>query len=240
MGGGGVTRCKPRSYTSSFPRHRVKQAEVGRSNSPQASKRLSFGSSLKSLKRFSRFCDSARGNVPLLREFRIHSALIGVFFAVDRSNVRRIFIEIGSAGPKFLAVRGNRHHTRHLLNQEFIQALLLHFREHGKKAIEKVAREQPASYVKILALLVPREHKVEHRNFAADLTDEELDAAIEGIREMLAAQAENAKVIEGTAEAIALQPSTEPDQPLRKRRNRLLEHVDTAIGPRERGKRKPQ
>jgi len=40
---------------------------------------------------------------------------------------------------------GNRHHSRHLLNQEFIQALLLHFREHGKKAIEKVAREQPAS-----------------------------------------------------------------------------------------------
>jgi hypothetical protein len=46
---------------------------------------------------------------------------------------------------------GNRHHTRHLLNQEFIQALLLHFREHGKKAIEKVAREQPASYLKTLA-----------------------------------------------------------------------------------------
>jgi hypothetical protein len=31
---------------------------------------------------------------------------------------------------------GNRHHSRHLLNQEFIQALLLHFRQHGKKAID--------------------------------------------------------------------------------------------------------
>ena len=30
-----------------------------------------------------------------------------------------------------------------------MQALLLHFREHGKKAIEKVAREQPAAYLKI-------------------------------------------------------------------------------------------
>ena len=28
---------------------------------------------------------------------------------------------------------GNRHRTRHLLNQEFMQALLLHFRQHGKK-----------------------------------------------------------------------------------------------------------
>jgi hypothetical protein len=33
-----------------------------------------------------------------------------------------------------------------------MQALLLHFRQHGKKAIEKVAREQPASYLKILGL----------------------------------------------------------------------------------------
>jgi Zn-dependent oligopeptidase len=65
----------------------------------------------------------------------------------------------GKSGP-----HGNRHHSRHLLNQEFIQALLLHFREHGKKAIEKVAREQPASYLKILALLVPRQHKLEHSN----------------------------------------------------------------------------
>jgi len=63
----------------------------------------------------------------------------------------------------------------------------LHFREHGKKAIEKVAREQPASYLKILALLVPREHKVEYRNSLKDWTDEELDAAIEAIQAMLAA-----------------------------------------------------
>ena len=70
----------------------------------------------------------------------------------------------------------NRHRTRHLLNQEFIQALLLHFRQHGKKAIEKVAREQPASYLKILALLVPREHKVEHSNLLKELTDEQLEA----------------------------------------------------------------
>ena len=56
---------------------------------------------------------------------------------------------------------GNRHRTRHLLNQEFMQALLLNFRHEGKKAIEKVARNQPAAYLKILALLVPREMKLE-------------------------------------------------------------------------------
>ena len=46
---------------------------------------------------------------------------------------------------------GNMHRTRHLLNQEFMQALLLNFRDQGKKAIEKVARNQPAAYLKILA-----------------------------------------------------------------------------------------
>ena len=96
---------------------------------------------------------------------------------------------------------GNRHHTRHLLNQEFIQALLLHFREHGKKAIEKVAREQPAAYLKILALLVPREMKLEHSGGVKAMSDEQIEEAIEAIQTMLAARAgEAAKVIEGAAE----------------------------------------
>jgi hypothetical protein len=33
------------------------------------------------------------------------TAVIGVFFAVDRRNMRRIFIEIRSADPKLFAVR---------------------------------------------------------------------------------------------------------------------------------------
>src|SRR5262249_2262268 len=68
-------------------------------------KRLRFGSSLKSLTRVSRFCDSARGSVALLRDFRIQSTLFGVFFAVDWRDVRRIFIQVGSPYPIFLAVR---------------------------------------------------------------------------------------------------------------------------------------
>jgi len=117
------------------------------------------------------------------------------------------------------------------LNGEFIAALLRDFRQGGPKAIERVRRTQPAAYLKILALLMPREHKLEHRNPVKDMTDEELEAAIEFIKEMLAAQAENAKVIEGAKAPTALPAPAEVEQPLRKRRNRLLEHVDTAIGP---------
>ena len=75
---------------------------------------------------------------------------------------------------------GNRHRTRHLLNQEFMQALLLNFRHQGKKAIEKVARNQPDVYLKILALLVPREMKVEHSGGVKAMSDEEIEQAIEG------------------------------------------------------------
>ena len=109
--------------------------------------------------------------------------------------------------------------------------MLLQFRQHGKKAIEKVAREQPAAYLKILALLVPREHKVEHRNLLKEMTDEESEAAIEFIEKILATQAEKAKVIDGTTEATALPAPAEFEQPRRNRRNRLLEHVDMAVGP---------
>ena len=128
---------------------------------------------------------------------------------------------------------GNRHRTRHLLNQEFMQALLLHFRQHGKKAIEKVAREQPAAYLKVLALLVPREHKVEHSDVIKSLSDQELEAMIEYLKTSLEAQAGGSiRVIEGTIEpAAATAHAPKP-------KNRLMLEADTAVGPRERMPRK--
>src|SRR5262249_6236313 len=139
---------------------------------------------------------------------------------------------------------GNRHRTRHLLNQEFMQALLLHFRQHGKKAIEKVAREQPAAYLKILALLVPREMQIEHTNRIKRRRAEEIEQPIEAIQPRLGARAdEAAKVIEGTAEPAALptpngpSPEAAPEatlEPTKRKPNRLMMEADTAVGPKER------
>jgi hypothetical protein len=118
-----------------------------------------------------------------------------------------------------------------------LTALLRDFRHGGPKAIERVRRTQPAAYLKILALLVPREHKVQHSNPIKDLTDEELEAAIEYISAALAAKAgDQANVIQGRVEPAAL-PAPELELQ-RKRPNRLLEHADTAVGPRERKPRK--
>src|SRR5262245_43125961 len=136
---------------------------------------------------------------------------------------------------------GNRHHSRHLLNQEFIQALLLHFRNEGKRAIERVAKEQPAVYVKILTLLVPREMKVDHTNAISGLSDEQLDAMIAHLEESIARRAAggDAKLIDGMVEPTAIETTTLPVlEPPKRRPNRLLMEANTAIGPRERKPRK--
>jgi len=121
--------------------------------------------------------------------------------------------------------------------------LLRDFRQGGPAAIAKVRKYQPAAYLKICALLVPKEMKLEGSADAIKaMTTEQIECGIEIIKEMIAKRdaAANAKVIEGTAQGTALPVPTELEQPPRKRSNRLLEHADTAIGPSERGKRKPQ
>jgi hypothetical protein len=126
------------------------------------------------------------------------------------------------------------------LNGEFIAALLRDFRHGGPKAIERVRRTQPAAYLKILALLVPREHKVEHTNSLKDLTDEQLEAMIEYIKTSLAAQAGGpVKVIEGMIEPTTVPATALPVlEPPKRKPNRLMIDADTAVGPRQRKPRK--
>jgi hypothetical protein len=65
------------------------------------------------------------------------------------------------------------------------------------KAIAKVRRTQPAAYLKICALLVPREMKLEPSGGVKAMTDEQLDAALEALRALLAERAgEAANVLE--------------------------------------------
>jgi hypothetical protein len=140
---------------------------------------------------------------------------------------------------KFGNPAGRVRGSRNKLSEEVICALLRDFREHGQKAIAKVRRTQPAAYLKVLALLVPREHKVEYSNSLKNWTDEELEAGIDLVKQMLESRAAaSGAVIEGTAEPVGMLGPAELEQPQRKRPNRLLEHADTAVGPRERNPRK--
>jgi len=146
--------------------------------------------------------------------------------------------EPGKSGNPAGGPVGSRH--RQQLNGEFIAALLRDFRHGGPKAIERVRRTQPAAYLKILALLVPREHKVQHSNPIKDLTDEQLEAMIEYIKTSLEAQAGGpVKVIAGTIESTTVPATALPAlEPPKRKPNRLMMEVDTAIGPQQRKPRK--
>jgi hypothetical protein len=137
--------------------------------------------------------------------------------------------EPGRSGNPAGGPVGSRH--RQQLNGEFIAALLRDFRHGGPAAIAKVRKNQPAAYCKLLTLLCPRDVKVEHSGGVKALSDEQLEQAIEAIQAMLATQAgEAAKVIEGTAETVALPaPDVVPDGP-----NKVMDAADTAVGERER------
>jgi hypothetical protein len=52
---------------------------------------------------------------------------------------------------------------RRSFNKDFLLALAADFKRHGAEAIEKMRKTQPAAYLKVCALLVLREHKVDHR-----------------------------------------------------------------------------
>ena len=92
--------------------------------------------------------------------------------------------------------------TRRSFNKDFLLALAADFKKHGAAAIEKVRKTQPAAYMKICALLVPREMQIEHSGGVKAMSDERITAAIEAIEGWLAARSagDNAKVIEGVAE----------------------------------------
>jgi hypothetical protein len=103
---------------------------------------------------------------------------------------------------------GSLEATRRSFNKDFLLALAADFKKHGAAAIEKVRKTQPAAYMKICALLVPREMKiVEHAGGVKAMSDEQIEEAIAAIQAMLAARAgETAKVIEGEAEVVPALP----------------------------------
>ena len=118
--------------------------------------------------------------------------------------------------------------------------MLRDFSRHGEKAIAKVRREQPGVWLKVIAMLVPREHKVQHSNPLKDLTDEQLEAMIEYIETSLAAQAgRSVKLIEGTIEPTAVEatapPALEPPKP----KSRLMLAADAAVPPSRYSERLP-
>jgi len=107
---------------------------------------------------------------------------------------------------------------RHALNADTIREMHAAFRRGCRKAIEKVMRNQPAVFLKLLVLLVPREMKVEQSGGIKAMTTEQIERSIELIKEILAQReaGANAKVVEGVAEPAALPAPRKPRRKTRK------------------------
>jgi hypothetical protein len=68
-------------------------------------------------------------------------------------------------------------------------------------------KQQPAVFLKLLVLLVPRDMRVEHSSTIKQMSDEEIEQAIAAIQTMLDARTgDAAQVIEATAEAVPALP----------------------------------
>jgi hypothetical protein len=97
---------------------------------------------------------------------------------------------------------GSVYYTRRRVNEAFLRAALEDFHKNGAIALDRCAREQPASYLKIFALLMPREIKLEHQNPTDALSDEQLALMVAELEERISArlQGESAKLIDAQAE----------------------------------------
>ena len=121
---------------------------------------------------------------------------------------------------------GSPEATRRAFNKRFLLDLAEDWQQHGREVFKRVRRESPASYLKVCAMLVPREMKLEHSGGVKAMTDEQIERSIELIQEMLAQReaAANAKVIEGVAQPV---PALPP--PSRKARVRRSDRADSGL-----------
>src|SRR5262245_38543228 len=123
---------------------------------------------------------------------------------------------------------------------DFLTAFHEHFRHQGKRVIAKVAKQQPAAYLRCLTMLVPKEMKVEHSDGIKAMTDEQLDAALEALRQLLAdreAEAQGQVIDVTPTEPVALpapeaqSPEATPEPTQKHKSNRLMREADTAVRP---------
>jgi hypothetical protein len=100
-----------------------------------------------------------------------------------------------------------------------------------------VRRTQPGVYLKVLALLVPKEHRVEHSNPLSPLSDEQLADMVAELEGRLARRAAggDSKLIEAVETTALPAPIAAP---MPKQLNKIMEAAETAIGPRGRKPRK--
>ena len=81
--------------------------------------------------------------------------------------------------------------ARRALNLATINGMAAAFQRGGQRAIDLVMKNQPAMFLKMLVLLVPRELEVVHSGGVKAMTDEQLERALEAVEALMAQQRAN-------------------------------------------------
>lgn len=74
--------------------------------------------------------------------------------------------------------------ARNLLQGECLSDILRHWRDGGYAAIDIVFKESPATYLKIVASILPKELLIEDGRKLESMSDDELDAHLAAIRRL--------------------------------------------------------
>lgn len=90
------------------------------------------------------------------------------------------FLPGNSGGP------GKPKGARNKLGEAFIQALHDSFNEHGPETIEMVRTEKPDQYLKVIASLIPSEHRITLTDQFSEMTDDELAERVRQLTATLA------------------------------------------------------
>src|SRR5262245_61281185 len=80
---------------------------------------------------------------------------------------------------------GSPEATRRAFNKQFLTDLALDWQQHGREVFKRVRRESPASYLKVCAMLVPKELKMEHSGGVKAMTDEQLEHTLAVLKELI-------------------------------------------------------
>ena len=70
------------------------------------------------------------------------------------------------------------------VRKRFLLDLAEDWQQHGREVFKRVRRESPAAYLKVCAMLVPKELKFEHSGGVKAMTDEQLERSIEILKEL--------------------------------------------------------
>jgi hypothetical protein len=127
----------------------------------------------------------------MLRFWRCWTALDGARSA-ETNQLRRARTRPGYLAARITSERaiemdrklppgpGRPRGSRNLLQRRFIEALAKDFEENGEPVIRIVRMEEPATYLKLIASVLPKEFLIETREIE-HMSDEEIKSALDAL-----------------------------------------------------------